>query len=59
MLWRGVIFFFTFRPSDLFTTLTYVLMDNFCPCFLFNNIGISKVQFQFTLLKVCTYILKI
>jgi hypothetical protein len=25
--------FFTLRPSDLITTLTYVLMDNFCPCF--------------------------
>ena len=26
--------FFTLRPSDLNTTLTYVLMDNFCPfCF--------------------------
>ena len=24
--------FFTFRPSDLITTLTYVLMDNCCPC---------------------------
>ena len=24
--------FFTLRPSDLITTLTYVLMDNFCPC---------------------------
>ena len=25
--------FFTLRPSDLNTTLNYVLMDNFCPCF--------------------------
>ena len=25
--------FFTLRPSDLITTLTYVLKDNFCPCF--------------------------
>ena len=25
--------FFTLRPFDLITTLTYVLMDNFCPCF--------------------------
>ena len=23
----------TFRPSDLITTLTYILMDNFCTCF--------------------------
>ena len=22
--------FFTLRPSDLITTLTYILMDNFC-----------------------------
>ena len=27
--------FFTFRPSHLITTLTYVLMDNFCPCFFY------------------------
>ena len=25
--------FFPFRPSDLITTLTYILMNNFCPCF--------------------------
>ena len=24
--------YFTFRPSDLITTLTYVLVDNFCLC---------------------------
>ena len=24
--------FFTLRPSDFITTLTYVHMDNFCPC---------------------------
>ena len=24
---------FTLRPSDLITILTYVLMNNFCPCF--------------------------
>ena len=24
---------FYFRPSDLITFLTYVIMDNFCPCF--------------------------
>ena len=27
-----VLWFFTLRPSHLITTLTYVLMDNFCPC---------------------------
>ena len=26
--------FFTLGPSDLITILTYVLMDNFCPCFI-------------------------
>ena len=26
--------FFTFKPSDLITTLTYVLMDNFCSGFI-------------------------
>ena len=25
--------FFSLRPSDLTTILTYILMDNFCPCF--------------------------
>ena len=25
--------FFTLSPFDLITTLTYVLMVNFCPCF--------------------------
>ena len=31
--------FFTLWPSDLITTLTYVLMNNFCPCFhcIFRN----------------------
>ena len=33
MLWRIFAFLFTLRPSDLNTTLTYVLMGNFCPCF--------------------------
>ena len=27
-------FFTIIRPSDLITTLTYVLMDNFCPCLI-------------------------
>ena len=26
--------FFSLRRFDLNTTLTYVLMDNFCPCFI-------------------------
>ena len=28
--------FFTLRPSDLITNLTYVLLDNSCPCLLLN-----------------------
>ena len=28
-----VLWFFLLKPCDLMTTLTYVLMDNFCPCF--------------------------
>ena len=31
MLWRVCV---AFLLSELITTLTYVLMDNFCPCFL-------------------------
>ena len=34
--------FFTLRPSDLNTTLTYVLMDNFCLCFNANNLCIPE-----------------
>ena len=34
MLWKSFVIFFTLRPSDLITTLTYVLVDNFCPCFI-------------------------
>ena len=30
--------FLTLRPSDIISTLTYVLMDNFCPCFVYNLI---------------------
>ena len=32
MLWRSFVILFTLRPSDLITTLTYVLMDNFLTC---------------------------
>ena len=34
--------FFTLRPSDLNTTLTYVDMDNFCPCLL-SGIWINQI----------------
>ena len=33
MLRRSFAIFFALGPFDLSTTLTYVLMDNFCPCF--------------------------
>ena len=33
MLWRGCILFFSFGSSNLITTFTYILMDNFCPYF--------------------------
>ena len=36
MLWRSFFIFFILRTSDLITTLSYVLMNNFCPC-LFTN----------------------
>ena len=33
MLWRCFVIFLNLLSSDLITTLTYVLMDNCCPCF--------------------------
>ena len=33
IIWRHFVFFYL-RPSNLITTLTYILMSNFCPCFL-------------------------
>ena len=32
LLW-GSFVIFTLEPFDLVKTLTYVLIDNFCPCF--------------------------
>ena len=37
VLWSGCEAFLTFLFSDLMTTLTYVLMDNFWPCFVFRS----------------------
>ena len=34
ILLKSFVIVFTLRPSDLNPTLTYVLMDNFCPCFI-------------------------
>ena len=36
--------FFIFKPYDLITTLTYVLMDNFCPCFMLNHTNLYKID---------------
>ena len=33
---------FTLRSSDLIITLTYVVIDNFCPCFLISLIHIAN-----------------
>ena len=39
--------FFTLRPSYLITFLIYVLMDNFCPCFLkcFQGVSLQRKFF--------------
>ena len=34
MLWRSIVVCFTLRHSDLITTLTYILIDKFCPCLI-------------------------
>ena len=41
---------FTLRPSDLITTFTYVLMDNFCPYFFFILIKTFKLNGEMLLL---------
>ena len=41
MLRRSFVILFTLRPSDLNTTLTYVLMDNFCPCFMSTLVSLN------------------
>ena len=40
--------FFTLRPSGLITTLTYILMDNFCPCFRLNRSFVLYVVTNFS-----------
>ena len=42
-------FFVTLRPSNLITTLTYVLMDNLCPCYSYGN--------WVNLLNLCRFVL--
>ena len=50
--------FFNLRPSDLITTLADVLMDNFCPCFLFKSFKciIHNVIHKFTFIYVNLYL---
>ena len=36
--------FFTLRPSDLITTLTYVLKDNFCPCLIIDPFNFDPID---------------
>ena len=36
--------FFTLIPSDLKTTLTYVLLDNFCSCFINTSVPHKKIS---------------
>ena len=33
--------FFLFRPSTINLILTYVLIDNFCPCFIIDRMNIK------------------
>ena len=66
MLWRSFVFFFTLRPSDLNTTLTYVIMDNFCPCFNIYfkiliiisftlELWLARIILRFILYNFCQY----
>ena len=58
MLWRSFVILFTLRPSDLITTLTYVLMDNFYPCpfpsllWIISNLCIISQNYLFLSPKV-------
>ena len=40
----------TLKPSDLITVLTYVFMDNFCPCLL-KNLILSKLCMNVNIMK--------
>ena len=44
--------FFTLRPSDQITTLTYVLMNNFCPCF--QKVMTLRVKNKYHIIKFLT-----
>ena len=47
--------FFTLRPFDLITTLTYVLMDNCCPCFLRDQEQVLKKSKSINSLRLGRY----
>ena len=34
------------KPYYLITTLTYVLMDNFCPCYRSANSSVTKIEIE-------------
>ena len=54
LLYYGeVLCFFTLRPSDLITNLTYVLMDNFCPCLLVYLREKTEQSGNSNLYKIC------
>ena len=42
MFWRGFLILSNSRPSDTNTTLTDVLMDNICPCFIIQFLNLDK-----------------
>ena len=44
MLSRGFVIIFALKPSNLITTLTKVLMDTFCPCFLSDFITLKGIM---------------
>ena len=54
LLWRGFVPFFPFRLSNLITTLTYALIDNFCFCLWF--LQISQTQPCLIFIQITIYI---
>ena len=54
------VIFFPFRLSELITTLTCVLMDNFCPCYLLiREMKITEIKlFVMLLFSVHVYLYK-
>ena len=50
LIWRGCV---AFLLSDLMIALTYVLMDNFCPCFYST---VKEKEFSVTNVNSCEYV---